>query len=410
MLTMQRVTDKTIANAKAGVHTVEPNLILRVSKTGAKSWVFRYFKAGKVRQIGLGSYPAISLANVRELAETMRGDVAEGRDPATRLERNKPKAKTFRSYALAYIAEHESGWRNAKHRQQWSNTLRDYVYPHIGDKPVSEITADNVHAVLLPLWAVKTETASRLRMRIERVLNYAFTKEDIDKSNPASWKGKLENLLPNARKTAETAGKRVGHAAPPWREVPAIMASLRQKPEIVSALALRFSILCAARSMEVRGLMWAEIDLEEQVWSLPAARSKNGKIHKVPLNTEAVEILNAMLARKLPDNDRVFPGARGGLLSDVAINKQLKAAYPGVTAHGIARSSFRDWAAENGFPDKVAEAALNHTNQNATEAAYLRTKFFAARVKLMDAWAAFCANKAAGDVVPFTKQAKNNAS
>lgn len=407
MPTMQRVTDKTIAGAKAGVHTIEPNLILRVSKTGAKSWVFRYFKAGKVSQLGLGSYPAVTLASVRETAESMRGDVAEGSNPALRLERNKPKAKTFRTYALAYVSEHEGGWRNDKHRQQWSNTLRDYVYPHIGDKAVSEITAGDVHALLLPLWAVKTETATRLRMRIERVLNYAFTKEGIDKSNPAAWKGKLEHLLPNPRKTAETAGKRKSHAAPPWREVPAIMASLRKKPEVVSALALRFSILTAARSMEVRGLMWAEIDLEKNVWRLPAARSKNGKIHKVPLNAEAVQILEAMLARKLENSDRVFPGERGGLLSDVAINKQLKAAYPGVTAHGIARSSFRDWAAENHFPDKVTEAALNHTNPNATEAAYLRTKFFDARVKLMEAWASFCAGISANNVGQFNKEAAN---
>lgn len=410
MAGLQRVTDKTIAHAKAGVHTVEPNLILRVSKTGARSWVFRYFKAGKVTQLGLGSYPAVTLANVREIAEQMREDVAEARNPAERLDRHKPKAKNFRTYALAYVAEHESGWRNDKHRQQWSHTLRDYVYPHIGDEAVADITADDIHQLLLPLWAVKTETATRLRMRIERVLNYAFIKEGIDKSNPAAWKGKLEHMLPNPRKLAVRLGKRKSHAAPAWREVPAIMASLRQKPEVGSALAMRFSILTAARSMEVRGLVWAEIDLAGKVWRLPGERAKNGEAHTVPLNAEAVEILEAMLARKLENSDRVFPGSRGGLLSDVAVNKSLALAARNagvtahITAHGIARSSFRDWAAENHFPDKVAEAALNHTNPNATEAAYLRTKFFDARVKLMEAWGSYLSGRS-DNVVSFSKNA-----
>lgn len=401
MAAFKAVTDKTIANAKPGVHTVEPNLILRVSNTGSRSWIFRYSKAGKISQLGLGGYPARSLKAARDLAELLRDDVAHDRDPVERL---KPKAAhTFKSYALAYIAEFESGWRNPKHRQQWRNTLTEYVYPHIGDKAVADITAGDIHGLLLPLWAVKTETATRVRMRIETVLDYAFTKEGIDRRNPARWKGNLDKLLPNPRKTAKAAGKRKSHPAPPHADVPAIMAKLRAKPNVTSALALRFQILTAARSTEVRAMTWDEVDLDAKVWRLPAHRAKNEEAHNVPLNEEAAEILKAMAERKLATSERVFPGANGGLLSDVSINKQLSAAYPGITAHGIARSSFRDWVAEKtGFSDKVAEAALNHKNPNATEAAYLRTKFYDERIKLMAAWGSHCAGNS--NVVQFASK------
>lgn len=382
------VTDKTIANAKPGVYTVEPNLILRVSNSGSKAWVFRYSKTGKIKQIGLGSYPATrSLKAARDLADEMRADIAHGRDPVERI--RPPVAKTFKHYALAYITEFESGWRNPKHRQQWRNTLEAYAYPSIGDKPVSDITADDIHKLLLPLWAVKTETATRVRMRIEAVLDYAFTKEGIDRRNPARWKGNLKALLPNPRKVAKANGKLKSHAAPPWRDVPAIMTSLRAKPNVTSAVLLRFSILTAARSMEVRGATWAE--MEGDVWTIPAQRTKNGELHRVPLTTEALDILAIQAERKFEGSNLIFPNPSGSPLSDIAINKVLHAAYPGITAHGIARSSFRDWVADaTRFPDKIAEAALNHTNPNATEASYLRTKFLSRRVELMKAWGDFC--------------------
>ena len=396
MAAFKAVTDKSVASAKPGVYTIEPNLILRVSNSGSRSWVFRWQSGGKIRQLGLGGYPTRSLKSARELAEELREDVANGRDP---VERVKPSpAKTFKHYALAYIGEFESGWRNPKHRQQWRNTLVDYVYPHIGERTVSEISSAHIHNLLLPMWAIKTETATRVRMRIEAVLDYGFTKEGIDRRNPARWKGNLDKLLPNPRKTAKAAGKRKSHPAPPHADVPAIMAKLRAKPSIVSALALRFQILCAARSTEVRAMTWDEVDLEGRVWRLPGSRAKNGEAHNVPLNDEAAEILAYMTEHKFPDCERVFPGAKGGLLSDVSINKQLHAAYVGITAHGIARSSFRDWVAEKtGFSDKVAEAALNHVNPNATEAAYLRTKFLDERVKLMTAWGEYVASN--GNVV-----------
>lgn len=391
MPSFKRVTDKEIANAKAGVHTIIPNLLLRVSQTGAKSWVFRYFKAGKAAQIGLGSYPSRrTLKEACDVADQMREDVANGREP---LERIRPTpAKTFQHFALAYISEFESGWKNPKHRQQWRNTLDTYVYPHIGGKSVGDITANDVHELLLPLWAVKTETATRIRMRIEAVLDYAFTKEGIDRRNPARWKGHLKTLLPNPRKAAKANGKLKSHAAPPWRDVPAIMAKLRAKPDVTSALLLRFSILTAARSMEARGARWDEIS--GKVWTVPAYRTKNGELHRVPLTPEAMEILAVQAERKAEGTTLIFPNPKGSILSDVGINKVLHAACSGMTAHGIARSSFRDWVAEaTEFTDKVAEAALNHTNPNETEASYLRTKFFDRRVELMKAWGEFCGGR-----------------
>ena len=391
MPTFKRVTDKEIINAKPGVHTVIPNLILRVSKTGAKSWVFRYANAGKIRQIGLGSYPhQRTLKAACDAADQMREDVANGIEP---IERIRPTpAKTFKHYALAYLSEFESGWKNPKHRQQWRNTLETYVYPSIGEKSVGDVTASDIHELLLPMWASKTETATRVRMRIESVLDYAFTKEGIDRRNPARWKGNLRTLLPNPRKVAKANGRLKPHAAPAWRDVPAIMATLRSKPDVTSALLLRFSILTAARSMEVRGSTWDEV--EGDVWTVPEQRSKNGELHRVPLNAEALEILAIQADKMVEGSKLIFPNPSGSILSDIAINKVLHAASSGITAHGIARSSFRDWIADaTTFPDKIAEAALNHSNPNETEAAYLRTKFFDRRVELMQGWGDFCRGK-----------------
>ncbi len=379
MAGFKAVTDKTIANAKAGSHTVEPNLILRVSNTGSRSWLFRYQANGKINQIGLGGYPTRSLKAARDLAVLMRDDVAKGREP---IERIKPtKAKTFKTYALAYIANKEAGWKNPKHRQQWRNTLETYVYPYIGDKPVSEIKTDDILELLLPLWAVKTETGTRVRMRIEAVLDYAFVLEKIDQGNPARWKGHLKSVMPNPRKVTEP----IPHPAPPWAEVPGIMAKLRAKPEVTSALLLRWSILTAARSMEARGATFDEIN--GKVWTVKANRTKNRKEHSVPLNSEALEILAIQASRKVDGSNLIFPNPKGKIISDVAINKVLHAAYPAITAHGIARSSFRDWVAdETSYPDKIAEAALNHNNPNEIEASYLRTKFLEKRIPLMSDW------------------------
>jgi len=392
MAAFKGVTDKAIANAKAGGHTVEPNLILRVSNTGSRSWLFRYQTNGKIKQIGLGGYPARSLKAARDLAEIMRDDVANGREP---MERIKPTpGKTFKHYALAYVAKAESGWKNAKHRQQWRNTLNDYVYDLIGDKLAADIKRDDIHQTLLPLWeAGKIETCSRVRMRIEKILDYAYHDLDIDRRNPARWKGNLELSFGDVspRTKAEAAGKLKPHVAPPWKDVPAIMAKLRAKPEVTSALLLRWSILTVARSMEARGATWDEIS--GKVWTVPKHRTKNSKEHFVPLNSEALEILAIQASRKVEGSNLIFPGPKGKVISDVAINKVLHAAYPAITAHGIARSSFRDWVAdETSYPDKIAEAALNHNNSNEIEASYLRTKFLEKRIPLMRDWGKYLAS------------------
>lgn len=409
IMALAKLTDKEILafskKGKDGWLGDGGNLSLRL-RGESVSWFFRFKvpkgadwdKPGKAIECGLGPYPARTLKSARILAGEMREDLQEKRDPRERLRPPEPEdAEAFEKWATDFIANREAEWKSDKHRQQWRNTLRDYVYGELGSKPVGEITRDDVERVLRPLWAdEKYETFSRVRMRIEAVLSYAFDKLDIDRANPAQWQ-----LLQNRFGKLGKRKKVKSHAAPPWRDVPAIMANLRAKPEVVSALALRFSILTAARSGEVRALTWPEIDLEGKVWRLPGERSKNGDAHDVPLNAEALAILDAAKAHKREGCDRVFPGGNGGVLSDVAIIKQLDAAIgyehePGgerpATAHGIARSSFRDWIAEaTSFPDKVAEAALNHTNPNATEAAYLRTKFFDQRVKLMAAWGDFLA-------------------
>ncbi|WP_077145386.1 site-specific integrase [Sphingopyxis sp. KK2] len=382
------------------------NLYFRV-RGNSRSWVFRFKvplkaswskpgQAGKPVEMGLGAFPARSLADARGVAEIARSDLANDRDPRERFKPEDPEADmpTFKVYAAEYIEANKGGWRNPKHRQQWPNTLAEYAYPTIGEKRPGDIKVGDVQKLLLPVWATKTETASRVRQRIETIIDYAFVIEGIDRRNPARWKGNLDKLLPNPRKIAKANGRLKSHAAPPWQEVPAIMAKLRAKPEVVSALALRFSILTAARSTEVRAGVWDEVDLEKAVWTIPGDRTKNEESHAVPLCGEAVDILTFMADRKHPDTDRIFPGAEGGLLSDVAINKQLHAAMPGVTAHGTARSSFRDWVAEaTNYSDKVAEAALNHKNPNETEAAYLRTKFFDRRVELMKVWGEFLNGK-----------------
>ena len=409
---------KTLTLNGDGFHSDGGNLYLRIRGSG-RSWVFRFKipkaakwadpdERGKPVEIGLGSYPALGLAAAREKAKPFREALALGEvDPRELNRLADENLKTFEAYASEYIAKAEGGWRNPKHRQQWRNTLRDYVYPTLGKKAAANIKRDDIAAALRPLWETgKFETFSRVRMRIETVLNYAYHDLDIDRRNPARWQGNLKisfgDISPN--KKAKLAGKLKSHAAPDWRTCPAIMANLRGKPEVTSALALRFSILTAARSTEVRAMVWSEVDTEGAVWRLPSARVKNEEAHAVPLNEEALEVLKLAKAKaKAGDSERIFPGPAAGLLSDVAVTKQLDAAIgykhePGgnrpATAHGIARSSFRDWVADaTTFPDKWAEAALNHKNPNETEASDLRTKFFNQRVQVMKAWGEFLAGK-----------------
>ena len=302
--------------------------------------------------------------------------------------------------ADAYIAAHEASWRNAKHRQQWRNTLDTYADPILGKLPVAQVEVGDVMRVLEPLWREKTETASRLRGRIESVLDYATARGWRSGENPARWRGHLDNLLPARSKVAKVEH----HAALPWREIGAFMAALAEE-EGVSALALRFAILTAARTGEVIGARWSEIDMQAAVWTVPADRMKAAREHRVPLSDAALDVLREVAKlRTEPEADGfVFPGGKAGKpLSSMALLMLLRRMERGdLTAHGF-RSTFRDWCAEaTNYPREVAEAALAHTLRDKTEAAYQRGDLMEKRRRLMAEWATFCARPApAGEVVP----------
>jgi integrase len=396
MAKIKLLTARQVETLPAGFHSDGGNLYLRVRDSLARSWVFRYKTAGKVIEIGLGPVADRSLAQAREVAAKMRTAMAEGMDPGTlvRVKRD-TSAKTFKEYAKELIASKRAGWRNAKHVQQWENTLEQYANPTLGDKLPSDVTLADVKAILtqrgedkLSLWETKTETATRLRQRIEAVLDYAAVHEgDHSRNNPARWKGVLDKVLPAARKVA----KKTHHSAAPYADVPAIMASLRDKQSL-SAYCLRFTILTAARSGESRGALWSEIDMTSRTWTVPDNRMKAGRVHRVPLCDEAMQILTTMEDWRREDSESVFPGLRGGLLSDVAVNKTLHAIAPAVTVHGF-RSSFRQWGAEaTTFPSAVLELALAHVNKDKVEEAYQRSDLFERRRELMAAWGQYCAD------------------
>jgi len=400
MAKIKILTARQIDTLPMGFHSDGGNLYLRVRDTGARSWVFRYKLAGKVIELGLGPVADRSLAQAREAAGKMRNALTEGKDPAplAKVKRD-PTATTFKDYALALIESKRAGWRNVKHVQQWGNTLEQYAYPSIGDKLPADVSLADVKAILLPIWATKTETATRLRQRIEAVLDYAAVHEKAHgRYNPARWKANLDMILPAARKVT----KKIHHAAAPYAEVPGIMSALRDKDSL-SAYCLRFTILTAARSGEARGALWSEVDVKSHTWTIPAERMKADREHRVPLCDEAMEILAKMQQWRQDDSDSVFPGLRGGLLSDVAVNKTLHAIVPNVTVHGF-RSSFREWGAETtAFPSAVLELALAHVNRDKVEEAYQRSDLFDRRIELMTAWGRYCAN--VGNVVKIRKGA-----
>jgi integrase len=391
--TTAKLTARQVQTLGTGFHSDGANLFLRVKDSGARSWVFRYKAGGRVRELGLGSIKARGLADAREVAAKMRKEIADGKDPAGVLRRGDAQALTFKQCAEALIEAKRPGWRNVKHAQQWENTLRDYAYPTLGEKAPADIGLADVKAVLSGIWATKTETAVRLRQRIEMVLDYAAVHGLADGTrNPARWKGVLDKVLASPNKVRN----REHHAAAPYSSVPTIMAALRGKAQI-SALCLRFVILTGVRSGEARGAVWSEIDLEKKTWTIPADRMKAQREHRVPLCAEAVEVLKFAKEWKRVNSDRVFPGARGGLLSDVAVNKALHAIAPDATVHGF-RSAFRDWGAEQtSFPSAVLELALAHVNPNKVEAAYQRSDLFDRRVDLMRTWGEFA--KSGGNVI-----------
>jgi integrase len=387
-----KLTDRFVKHAPDGWHCDGNGLYLQVSNSGrGRSWVFRFVLDGRQRYQGLGPYPLISLAEARDKAFAARRLKLDGIDPlqvrrdqraAQRAE--SAKAMTFRQCAEGFIKDNESKWTNGTHRQQWTTTLRQYVYPMLGSLPVAAIDTPLVLKVIKPLWAEKTETASRIRGRIEQVLGWATVHHYRQGDNPARWQGLLEHALPSPAKT-----KVVHLAALPYPEVPQFMIELRGRDEI-SAKALEFTVLTAARAGEVLGMVWTEI--EGDVWTIPAERMKAKKEHRAPLSRRAAEIL-ASLPRT---GEHVFPIERKrGML------RPLQELRPGVTVHGF-RSSFRDWAAERtNFPREVAEMALAHAIPSAVEAAYRRGDLFTKRSKLMESWGQYCERPISGQVTTF---------
>lgn len=361
-----------------------PGLMLLVRINGVKGWILRTVIRGKRADIGLGGYPAVTLADATKAAREKREAIANGKDPRAEKKAAKAALMTFSKAAGEYIALHRAGWKNAKHAQQWENTLETYVFPTIGNLPVKEVETPHVLEILTPHWTTKNETMVRVRNRIELVLSWTMASGHRERGlNPAAWRGHLDQALPKPSKV----NKRQHHASMPWPDLPAFMQKLALI-EGMGARALAFIILTAVRSGEALGATWAEIDLDAKVWTIPAERMKAGRTHRVPLSDRAVNLLEAL--PRMDGEPLVFFGQKKGRpLSDMTLTMMLRRNAPGYTTHGF-RSTFRDWAAENtSHPGEVAEMALAHAVGNATEAAYRRGDLFAKRVVLMADWARY---------------------
>ena len=377
---------------KHGRHADGGGLYLSISSNGGRRWVFLFRWHGKPTEIGLGSARDVTLARARELAAQARARLAEGISPKDA--RRPSGGSTFGECADRVIEAMRPSWRNSKHAGQWEMTLKEYAAP-LRRLPVNAVTTQDVLSVLKPLWNEKPETASRLRGRIERVLDAAKAQGLRTGENPARWRGHLDQLLPKRQVLS-----RGHHAAMNYTKLPAFIADLRAR-QATAALALEFTILTAARSGEVLGARWEEFDLEHAVWTVPANRMKAGREHRVPLSKRALKILQAI--DRVDANDFVFTGQKPGRpFSVMALHMVLRRMnVEAATVHGF-RSAFRDWAAEcTNFPNEVCEAALAHVIENKAEAAYRRGDLFEKRRKLMEAWAVYCAATKAGKVVPF---------
>lgn len=394
---------------RQGMHAVggTPGLYLCVAGA-ARSWILRYSFDGRRRDLGLGGYTDLTLAEAREKALAQRKLILEGIDPieARREQRDARMAAlarrmTFRQCVTGYIDAHGDGWKNAKHRAQWQSTLETYAGPVIGDLDVAQVDLPLVLKILAPIWKTKTETASRLRGRIDSVLAWATVRGYRSGENPARWKGHLDQVLAKPSKVATVEH----HAALPYQQIGAFMVDLRRQAGI-GAAALEFATLTAARSGEVRGATWDEIDLDARTWEIPGSRMKAGKEHLVPLSDAAVAVIEKMQECRL--GAYVFPGAKDGKpLSDMSMTAVLRRMGRGdLTAHGF-RSTFRDWAAEStAYPSEMAEMALAHAIGNKVEAAYRRGNLLQKRVRMMQDWAKFCGTVAtAATVTPIKKTA-----
>ena len=380
------------AKSRPGMYSDGGGLYLQVARGGSKSWIYRFMLHGRSRDMGLGGIDVVLLAEAREKALEARKVVKAGTDPIEHRNVRQAQAavdaataKTFRYCAESYIEGHKGEWKNAKHQSQWRNTLETYAYPIFGDVPVNVVDTAMVTRAIEPIWTTKTETATRLRGRIEAVLDWAKVREYRTGENPARWRGHLSNLLPKPSKVSKVKH----HAALPYSDMYAFTKALRER-EAIAARGLEFLILTAARPGEVTGARWDEVDIDKAVWTIPGDRMKAGEEHRVPLNPSAVAVLRTM--EKVRISDYVFPGQRDGrpLWTDAMRRLLERMGHAGLTSHGF-RSTFRDWTAERtAFPREVAEAALAHSNGNKVEKAYQRGDLFDKRRKLMDDWATFC--------------------
>lgn len=383
--TLNKLSAMQAAKLKvAGRHSDGGGLYLYIDDNGRRRWIFMYTRRGARVELGLGSGRDLSLATARTEAASLRTILAEGGDP--KAERAKLKGiPNFGDFADAYVDTMAPSWRNAKHVAQWRMTLTKYAKPLRG-KPIDEIETDDILAVLKPLWERTPETAERLRGRIENVLYAAKAKGYRSGDNPALWRGHLDQLLPKRQRL-----RRGHHAALPFDQAPAFMKELRAR-EAMAARALEFTILTAARSGEVLGMRWNEIDLDRQIWTVPADRMKAGREHRVPLSGRAWDIVSALA--EIAVKGQVFPGPKpDSALSSMAMAMLLRRMKSTITVHGF-RSTFRDWASETtGFSHEVCEMALAHTITNKAEAAYRRGDLFDKRCQLMGDWATFCASE-----------------
>jgi integrase len=384
-------------------------LYLQVRSETSKSWLLKYSIDKRPREMGLGSAFDFGLADAREMRDTYRKLIKQGVDPldqrkAAALERKLERAKaiTFRDAAGRFIAANRSGWKNVKHSSQWEATLKTYAYPVIGDLPMQAITTALIMKVLDPIWSTKPETAGRVRGRIESVISSAKARGEFLGENPARWKGHLETLLPKRSRVRAVKN----HPALPYAELPEFMQQLRAR-EGIAAAALEFQILTASRPGNALGARWSEFDLKAAVWTIAAENMKGSIEHKVSLSPAALTVLEKM--EEIRSGEFVFYSPSSGrALSDAATGAVLdRMGRADIVPHGF-RSTFRDWAAERGYPDAVAEAALAHKVSDAVIAAYKRTTFTELRKKMLEDWAAFATSDPAhsADVLPFTARAE----
>jgi integrase len=392
---INRLSARTVSTVRdSGRHPDGGGLYLSISPNGGRRWVFIFKRGGKSREMGLGAAKTISLAQARDLAGNARSVLAKGLDPISEREAANRGASTrrlsFRDCAERYIKDNQAGWKNKIHVGQWTSTLRKYVYPTIGSTAVADVSVGDVITILGPIWATKTETASRVRGRIETVLDWGKARGYRDAENPARWRGHLDKLLPPRTKVRRVRH----HPALPYADVAAFFVKLREEC-CVSALALEFTILTAARTRETTEATLAELDLDAKVWTVPAGRMKAGKEHRVPLPPRAVEIIKSATAFRgasAKPTDCLFHGIRKDKHLGVGAMLSLldRMGRGDITVHGF-RSTFRDWAAEcTNFPNQVVEMALAHAIEDKSEAAYRRGDLFKKRTALMAAWVSYC--------------------